>query len=37
MNNCKLEIENENKEMNLGSNKLNNLFQNKKTRCDTNN
>ena len=37
MNNCKLKIKNENKETNLGSNKINNLIQNKQTRCNINN
>ena len=37
MNNYKLKIENENKGINLGSNKINNSIQNKKTRCNINN
>ena len=37
MNNCKLKIENENKEINLGSEKINNSIQNKRTRCNINN
>ena len=37
MNNFKLKIENENKGINLGSNKINNLIQNKQTRCNINN
>ena len=37
MHNCKLKIENENTETNLGSNKINNLIQNKQTRCNINN
>ena len=37
MNNCTLKIENENKEINLGSEKINNLIQNKQTRCNINN
>ena len=30
-------MKNENKEINLGSEKINNLIQNNKTRCNTNN
>ena len=37
MNNYKLKIKNENKEINLGSEKINNLIQNNKTRCNINN
>ena len=37
MNNCKLKIENENKGINLGPNKINNSIQNNKTRCNINN
>ena len=36
MNNCKLKIKSENEKMNLDSNKINNLIQNKKTKCNTN-
>ena len=37
MNNYKPKIENENKGINLGPNKINNSIQNNKTRCNTNN
>ena len=37
MNYCKLKIKSENEEINLDSNKINDLFQNKKTRCNTGN
>ena len=37
MNNYKSKIENENKGINLGSNKINNLIKNKQTRCNINN
>ena len=36
MNNCKLKIKSENEKMNLDSNKINNLIQNKKTKYNTN-
>ena len=36
MNNYELKIKNENKRINLDSNKVNNLIQNNKTRCNTN-
>ena len=36
MNYCKLKIKSENEEMNLDSNKINNLIQNKKTKYNTN-
>ena len=35
MNNYKPKIKNENKGINLGSNKINNLIQNNKIECDT--
>ena len=37
MNNYKPKIENENKGINLGPNKINNSIQNKRTGYDTNN
>ena len=37
MNNCKLKIKSENKGANIGSNRINNLIQNKQTRCNINN
>ena len=37
MNNYKSKIKNENKGINLGSNKINNSIQNNKTRYNTNN
>ena len=37
MNNYKPKIENENKGINLGPNKINNSIQNKRTGCNINN
>ena len=36
MNYCKLKIKSENEKMNLDSNKINNLIQNKKAEYNTN-